>query len=270
VLSFLFWNLNGKPLEGSIANLASKYELDVLMLAESSIKQAVLLKSLNSGRKHKYHYAPGNCKRIQIFTRFPGKFMRARYETDKLSIRHIKLPGRTDIILAATHFISKLHYEDLDQTLEMVDYVSDIRRIEEKIGHSRTIFVGDINMNPFEDGVISAKGLNAVMSRQIAKQIERTVQGKTYRYFYNPMWNLLGDDGEGPCGTYYKYPSGHKSFFWHMFDQVLIRPELLDRFGKDDLEILQSDGITDFLSSSGVPNSDVVSAHLPIMFRINI
>ena len=77
------------------------------------------------------------------------------------------------------------------------------------------------------------------MSQQVARKQERTVQETSYPFFYNPMWNLFGDYSPGPPGTYYYSDSTHKVFFWNMFDQVLIRPDLLDRFDMNGLKIIE-------------------------------
>ena len=75
------------------------------------------------------------------------------------------------------------------------------------------MLVGDLNMNPFEDGLVKTTGLHSVMSKSKAKEFSRVVQGRTYPFFYNPMWNLLGDETQGPPGTYYYSSSEHKAFF---------------------------------------------------------
>jgi len=82
--------------------------------------------------------------------------------------------------------------------LECTNLSNAIVEEERKAGHSRTILVGDLNMNPFEKGVIAAAGLHAVASRRIAERIERTVQGRSYPFFYNPMWGLLETRRSGP------------------------------------------------------------------------
>jgi hypothetical protein len=125
-------------------------------------------------------------------------------------------------------------------------------------------------MNPFEPGVVNANALHGVMTRRIAERNVRVVQGKQYQFFYNPMWGLLGDATPGPPGTYYKARSEHMCHFWNMFDQVLIRPDLLHLFSNEDLEILESNGHTSLLSVQGVPDADVASDHLPVFFRLNL
>ena len=124
-------------------------------------------------------------------------------------------------------------------------------------------------MNPFDKGMIGALGLHATMDRRIAQKVERTVQKKTYTYFYNPMWSFLGDASPGSPGTYYYNNSEPITYFWNMFDQVLIRPELLGRFSYSSLKILEQDGDVSFLKKNGQPNPSV-SDHLPIIFKLDL
>jgi hypothetical protein len=75
------------------------------------------------------------------------------------------------------------------------------------------------------------------------------------RFFYNPMWNHFGDSGPNPPGTYYyeDWP------YWNMFDQVLVRPALLDRFVEDELRILDTvDGAT-VLNNRKIPDANLAS-----------
>lgn len=268
--SFLFWNINGKNLQRSIANLTQLYEVDVLMLAECEIEIGVLLRELNKERRFGYHYSPGiGCEKIEVFAQFPHELIQPIHESNRLTIRHLRLPGLTDILLAVTHLPSKLHWRDSSQTAECFELSNSIRMAEQQVGHTRTVLVGDLNMNPFEDGMIIANGLHGVMSRSIAEKRTRVVQSRKYPFFYNPMWGLFGDGTPGPSGTYYYYRSDkYRLFFWNMFDQVLIRPDLLPLFDNRELEILESDGKVPFLSKHGVPDKSVASDHLPVMFRL--
>ena len=74
--SFLFWNINKKNLQRSIANLVRRHEIDVLMLAECEIEIDVLLRELNEGHKFDYYHSPGiACEKIEVFIQFPRKFI---------------------------------------------------------------------------------------------------------------------------------------------------------------------------------------------------
>lgn len=272
MISFLFWNLNKKDLRNEIASLALQYDIDILMFAECEIEPGNLLYVLNPPGRVYYEYSPGSCEKIKIFSKFPHEFIEPICEDKpRLTIRHINLPDKieSDILLAVTHLVDKDNFQPGDQLKEASEMENHIRVIEKQIGHSRTILVGDLNMNPFDDGVVG--GFHSVMSRKIAmrRKGKRIIQNKEYPLFYNPMWGLFGDGTRGPPGTYYFDSPGHIAFFWHMFDQVLIRPALLDKFDSKDVLILDSDGIGQFLSKTGRPKQNK-SDHLPILFKLEI
>jgi hypothetical protein len=270
MITFLFWNLDKKSLKSNIKNLAGNFDVDIFMFAECAISPDILLRTLNEDSVS-YYYCPNiGCQKITIFTRFSSDLLKVKMETNRLTIRHLTLPGLRDILLAVMHFPDKSHWNDPSQTSECYRISDIIKKVEQEVSHSRTILVGDFNMNPFEHGLVSAIGFNAVMSRGTANKKNRTVQGEKYPFFYNPMWNYFGDETPGPPGTYYYNVSEHIGYFWNIFDQVLIRPELLPCIDKNFIQILDSDGTKSFLSSQGVPNSSIVSDHLPILFKLNL
>lgn len=261
--TFLFWNLNKKPLQNTIAKLAQQHQVDVLMFAECDIEPTILLNSLNHYNPNQYYYAPARiCKKIEIFTKFESQFVTPTFESDRTTIRHLKLPKKTSVLLAVTHFYSKLYLNNAEQAFKCLELTNQIRKAEKNIGHYKTILVGDLNMNPFEHGLIAKEGLHAVMSKDIISHS----RNKTYQFFYNPMWNLFGDESESLPGTYY-YP---KDLYWNMFDQVLIRPDLLDKFNNKELKIINKVGKKSLLSSTGRPNKNLFSDHLPILFSLQL
>ena len=269
--TFLFWNLNKKPLHTLVANIALLHQVDVVMLVECSVEASLILKTLNRGRTADYHYAPSiGCEKVEIFTRFPYDFILPIFETSRLTIRRLTLPGLSDVLLAIIHFPSKLYWSEASQASECVELSNSIKSVEQQVGHARTILVGDLNMNPFEDGIVNANGLHGVMSRSVAEEMSRTVQSRGYPFFYNPMWSLFGDMTPGPPGTFFYRSSEHRSFFWNMFDQLLIRPDLITRFDNRSLTILQSDGTTPLVKPNGLPDSDVSSDHLPLLFSLSL
>lgn len=269
--TFLFWNLNKKPLASIIANLALQHDIDVLMLVECTIPISVMLKSLNPEGTAQYFFAPSiGCEKVIIYTRFSPEFLRLVYETNRLTIRELRLPGLAEILLAVIHFQSKQHWSDEDQMMECGPLSASIRKAEDDVQHTRTALVGDFNMNPFETGVISASGLHAVMTREIASKGSRQVANMEFPFFYNPMWSHFGDMNQSPPGTYYYLGSRPKEFFWHMFDQVLIRPSLIEFFQHDSLKILSQASEASFLTVRGLPDKSIFSDHLPILFKLNL
>lgn len=210
--TFLFWNLNGKRLEETIVNLAFRQEVDVLILAECDIPPKVMLKALNPKKKAEFHFPFSLCEKVMIFTRFSKRFLKPVFESGRFTIRRLMLPAREEILLVAAHLQSKLYQSEESQKFECTELSRIIRDEEDKVGHQRTLLVGDLNMNPFEDGLVAAAGFHAVMARDIALRRDRVVQSRRYPFFYNPMWSLLGDASSGPCGTYY-YERRANNFF---------------------------------------------------------
>jgi len=84
------------------------------------------------------------------------------------------------------------------------------------------------------------------------------------------MWSYFGDISSGPAGTYYYDTGTQVNFFWNMFDQVLIRPDLLDAFQNEEIKILTEVRGNSLLANSGRPDISFGSDHLPILFRLNL
>ena len=186
-----------------------------------------------------------------------------------MSIRRLSLPGCEPLLIAAAHLPSKMAYSDESQVFESVQLARAISDVEAGEGHHRTILLGDLNMNPFEAGMVGARGgLNAVPSRSIAARDTRIVQREKYKFFYNPMWNYLGDHAD-PGGTFYYENSEPVCYFWNMYDQVLLRPALLKNFRPEHVHILSDiRGVS--LLENGRPDKQMASDHLPVMLELNL
>jgi hypothetical protein len=228
-----------------------------------------MLRALNRDHKNGFHFSAGVSKAVLIFTGFSRDFLRPAFESDRVSIRRLALPARHELLLAVAHLPSKLHWSDDSQAFECTELARQIMVEEDKGGHRRTVLVGDLNMNPFEAGVVAANGLHSVMSRRVAGRRVRTVQGREYRFFYNPMWAHFNDAGSDTAGSYYYDNAEHVNYFWNMFDQVLIRPELAERFDSNQLRIVTSVGTRSLVRSDGRPDDTQFSDHLPIVFELN-
>ncbi len=267
MISFLFWNVGGQSRRELIAKLAVYYDVDVLMLVEAMDEPGDLLRSLNLERV-RYEFVPGLAsERFSVFVTFPRENIVAVAESDRWTIWNLRPMGTEEILLCVVHFPSKYAWSDDSQADECQALSEAIRARESHAGHERTVLVGDLNMNPFERGMVSARGIHGVMDRRIAQLGKRTVLKRDYTFFYNPMWSLFGDGTLGPPGTYYYRRAEHKVYFWNMFDQVLVRPALLNRFQMDDLAIIDHNGL--LLDNRGRPNRRVGSDHLPILFRLS-
>jgi hypothetical protein len=265
---FLFWNLARRDIPGFVHNLTRQEDVDVLILAECRIPPARLLEELNAASPD-YQYAPGNCGHLIFFTRFDSRFLTPLFESHRISIRRLALPARQPILVAAAHLPSKMAYSEDSMVFESVHLARMIDEVEDREGHQRTILLGDLNMNPFEPGMVAARGgLHAVMSRRVAARSTRVVQKEKYKFFYNPMWNHLGDSGAAG-GTFYFENSEPVCYFWNVYDQVLLRPDLLDGFAAENVRILTEVRGVSLVQDDGRPDKAMASDHLPVMLDLN-
>ena len=272
MLRFLFWNLNGKDLQHRVAKLVRTYETDVLVLAECSIPEDLMLDALNVQTHAPFSRSNSLLENLVVFTRLGSRSVVTLLDDEamRLTFQQVWLPSGIDLLLVATHFRSKLYWSDNSQSQICNRLAQIIRRQEGRIGHSRTVLLGDLNMNPFEVGVVSSDGLHATMARHVAQRESRRVLGEKFPFFYSPMWGHFGDALDGPPGTYYDSRSEPVTYFWNIFDQVLIRPSLLDAFVPASLKIMDSDGDETLLTDYGVPRQSTGSDHLPITFALNM
>ncbi len=269
-MRFLYWNLNRKPIGHLVAALVHEHSVDVLVLSECDVDLPRFMLDINQPITPKFGWPTGIASNLLVLTNLPSGCVTPRAESGGMSVRWLAPPIGRDILLVALHLPSKLHQTPTEQALNSTRVARDISTEEQRVGHKRTIVVGDLNMNPFEDGVVGAEGLHAVMCQDTARAGARKVGGEYRDFFYNPMWSHFGDRSPGPPGTYFRPGSGQIAFFWSIFDQVLVRPELLDCFLDDSVIILTSVGSTSLLNASGRPDRRVASDHLPVLFELHL
>jgi hypothetical protein len=243
--------------------------VDILILAENETDRFEILRRLNEDADRFYFTDPGESGRLTILTRFHAEPLCLVHDSPGVAIWHYRLPVGESFLVVAVHLPSKLWSKTEDQVSVAAELGNYIREAEQRVGHSRTIVIGDLNMNPFEAGVVGSGGLHAVMDRGSALTGSRKVRGKSHAFFYNPMWSRFGDAGPSPPGTYFYSSGSDVSYFWNMFDQVLVRPALLDSLSSDGVSIVSRVGDVDLLKKSGRPNSEVASDHLPIVCKLS-
>jgi hypothetical protein len=270
-VKFMLWNLNKKPLQALLAGFCSEHSIDVLILAECTIPLPDLLQTINLNQTATYTLAFEPQQRTEgliLLTRLPNECIVPVRDEGRFTIKKLIPPIGQEVLLVAAHLPSKLHAGSNEQALLSTRYAKLIQDAEHAAGHARTILVGDLNMNPFEDGIVGAEAFHAVMTRRVAQRSSRLVNGQERLFFYNPMWSHLGERSGKPGGTYF-YDSGSQvNYYWNVFDQVLVRPELLPSFRDEDLTIITSIRGTNLLKPNGTPNAETASDHLPIIFTL--
>jgi hypothetical protein len=265
----LFWNVGGADRAQLIAKAAAERELDIVVLAESDVDVARFLAELEAGAGTGYFCPHSEVMRLQIFSRSQAFGLEEIYGSinGRLTVRTLVLDG-FEFLFAAMHLASKRYWDPLSQQVEVQSLADEIRDVEQRQGHRRTILVGDLNVNPFEHGVVAAAGLHAMMTKADIAKGSRVVQDKEYPFFYNPMWGLFGDRTPGPAGSYYYRGGEQISYDWNLFDQLLLRPDAL-QFVEEKVELLTTISGVNLASELGRPNRAVGSDHFPLFFCIN-
>jgi exonuclease III len=273
-IPFLFWNLQSRELHDRVAELAVEHDAQIIVLAECSIDPGLMIKTLTAAGMQGFTYPPspaGVTGDIRIFVRFPKSVLRSVHDdvNNHLTIRRLVTRTSPDILLVAVHSQSKRNWSGNDQTQGAFRLSRIISEKEARFRHRRTLLVGDLNMNPFEEGVVGSEGLHAVMTKRIAAPGSRVVDAEDRPFFYNPMWRFFGERRDGPPGTHY-YPGGGKpiTYFWNIFDQVLVRPDLMNQL--NEVRILDQIGEASLLDAGGIPDRGVGSDHLPLFFVIDV
>ena len=85
------------------------------------------------------------------------------------------------------------------------------------------------------------------------------------------MWGLYGDvHGNDVAGTFYYRACQPIHQYWHMLDQVIMRPDVIPVFDKRALKIAAKGNTYNLLNNKGIVDTKNYSDHLPIKFKLNI
>lgn len=251
---------HNKNINRVLCELICENGISIVILAEYSAKIAELAIMLEMQGISIKHY-DSCCSRITLLGTIDDVELRSDSEHATIQIINSK------DILCCVHLNSKLHSTHEGYREILIDgIIQDIQAVEKDIGTENSIIVGDFNINPYDSSCIDSRYFHGIPVLAEAERKTRIVAGKEYAMFYNPMWNLLGDYTM-PYGTYYCNTGGTQNTYWNIFDQVILRPVLKERFVKESLKILTETATQYLLDRNGHPNKSI-SDHLPIMFEI--
>lgn len=273
-MKLAFWNVDGKP---AIARtLAEHIQPDLLIIAEADADAIKAdLQSLDPRWREvlsiKRRTRDGTRRDLAVFD-CTSTVSPIEVGAKFVAVRAI-LPIGAAITVFAVHFSSQSFTEPATISSEHFPGLRDMVLSTEKThGDRHTLLLGDFNSDPFDEGLCRPDKLIGVMSRDEARRLAGNRQKKTSSKqkidatFYNPMWSRLGDTSAGPPGTYW-YADINRKYYWHTFDQVLIRPELIEHFS--DLQVLDSLGGESLLDTHGRPDRSRWSDHLPLTFCVH-
>lgn len=262
----LFWNIRQTANADVIAQVVASKQADVIALAEARhLDDGPLTESLRMHCHRAFHRAIGTFK-VHVYSTLPSDYIRVHSSSMSMVILSLRQVFGPTLLIVFAHLASKMGTNSDGLSLLATRLRSEIEQMEVSVRHSRTIVMGDLNMEPHESGVLSSETLHATMSMSIARSRSRKVHGQRRLFFYNPMWNLLGDQTKGPPGTFYRNRSDPVAQFWHMMDQVLLRPDVIDLVDTQSLTIVtKADGL-ELARPNGHPNLDY-SDHFPIFIE---
>lgn len=272
--SFVIWNTKRKSLYDQVSDLAHEQTADLIILIESTAvpSQMINYLEIKTNQKFYYHKNTMQFENGHLYFKYENSEVRTLTEHKRYSIKEIKTCSEI-FNLVIVHLPSKNNWgNSADHDAMCTVLIRDIDYFEKDNGHKKSIIVGDFNMNPFENGLINATGLHSVMDREIAETKSRNIYDKEYEFLYNPMWSYLGTKGKGIVnGTNYHNTGKYLNYYWNLYDQILIRPDLLKYFDEDKLEIITEINGTSLTKrvKETTRIEDSISDHLPVRFKLN-
>ena len=282
-MTVLFWNFKcGVESEHSealaaLARLVAYHQVDILVIADTKAAPKAILDALNRDWMtfELADLPPKPNPEIMFFTRFSAKNLSPFRSNRRIDVRKLRIVGRQEILFAAIHFYDRRNYSPEEQASMVSDVHKILRDAEIDRKHTRTVLFGDLNMNPFEAGMIdTVSGFAAMQTRSLASR-DSSPHAAGPQRFYNPSWSRLGREGSQASGTFY-FPNISKplNIFWHHLDQVLVRPGLFPAFPDEGFRILtQIPGADNTIESLAVFKekhwSLKYSDHFPILFELD-
>lgn len=271
MMTTLFWNVNRRSLGHFVAMLARDRDCDLVVLAENRQPAIDILADLNRATVERPYYLISDpAGRVTLFARLGPQRVQPLANIGGLSMWAIDEPILGELLLGFVHLPSKLFLSAEDQLQLSMQWARFVEDVELERGHQRTMILGDFNMNPFEPGMVGSSGFHAVSDRRVAARGKRTVASVERPFFYNPMWNFFGARLPGPPGTYFYSSTGPLSYYWNIFDQVILRPSLLHNIRDGDVNIISLVGEQSLLGVEGRPDREVGSDHLPIVVTARV
>ena len=285
----VYWNVGRRFLLREALTIAAETDADVICLAEcfEETREAVefppneITLSRRFGTpifRRVISPSDGTLRRkvgfVELHVRdAPGRQPKHSWLIERTRYRFVELSFEdgTALTLGLVHYFSRVSRDREEQNELAGRLARDLSEAEAMVEHDRSMLIGDFNFEPFDTAMVSAEKLHAVPDHQDALRLQRTVAGESRAMMYNPMWRFFGDENGSPAGTYFHRNSETATPFWHVFDQVILRPSLLPAYAAEDpLVVTEAGGRPLLDSATGRPDRDRFSDHLPLTVRLEL
>lgn len=186
-MNFLFWNLQkDNSFFDVICEMVKENSIGVAMFAEfpNGEQERLLrnLKKVNPSFRYLRSVVPA---KVEVFSILPTSELVTIRDEHRFTVkRYISRSLNRTFNLVLCHLISKTNDSDAEsnQAEEVRYVVKAIGELEEAEGNSLTIVCGDLNMNPFEEGMVGSSCFNAVMDKTIAMNLREYQKMCLHRY----------------------------------------------------------------------------------------
>lgn len=259
-MNLLFWNLQKKPNEKHIANCLIENNIDIALFSEyqNNDFKKLCSKSLNA---YKWEEGNGGCNKITLLCKVPINVTIKR-EQDRYVLYEINKTN-FHFIICGTHLQSRTHSDPAKRINTIGRLVNDIKNLEDSIKCHTTIIIGDFNANPYDPELLQMDAFHAVLFKDVIKKSEtRTVNGQSYRRFYNPIIHFLSEDTK-MYGSFY-YSNDSSTPVWHCLDQILVSKSLVESIS--NVKYLKN--IKNINLINKVRPNAKISDHLPLFAEI--
>jgi hypothetical protein len=203
-----------------------------------------------------------------------------RFPKHRVLCMRLARNGEAAFNLIGVHLFSKAGPDAATQDDANYEFPALVKEYEEGDGRNKnSMVVGDLNYAPFDEFIIGPKRLNAIGDKDlIARLGTRQYQSRSWEFFYNPMWNLLGDvaaptTGSAQArhgGSFFWEAKGATHHYWNLLDGVLLRPSLMHNLLPNSLQVLETINGQPLLKSHAKMGWVHTSHadHLPVAFTL--
>lgn len=245
-MTVLFWNLGPRKVGATLATerlvaLVEKTEADIVALAEADRVTARFLKCRPRGNVWVPKHKPQEDKTTLLVRSGTASVERIGGSPRKRSTFYEVSDRSGNWILGVVHHIDVRNHPPAARTGVAQEEANLLRGKMRQKGLP-AIVIGDFNMDPYEEGMVSSLAYHALPTREIVSRGSRTVLFTETEMFYNPVWSYLGDLSQGMPGSFGGAPSGVISPGWHALDQVLISSALLERVDWEGTHWISAEG----------------------------